>query len=806
VGYLAVGLSFILLYPVAVWLLRGHPFAQSLFGNASLILSAAVVPLVVLRRRHSWSGCQRFFWDVIAVGMILWIVGHIGWAYDQLVLRETSWLQWHTLFSLSAGIGPLIALLARPHQGPRRAIVGSVTMTVAAYCLLAVFVYSYFVLLPSLIPEARPGAQARLLYFVQANRLFLLIGLGVGFWFARETAWRSTYLTLALGVAIGLLLRIGTNQAITRGEYQVGSFYDLAWITPWLFYAFAAAEAPASPEPTYQIDEPREAWSVSLLAVPALLIPMIGYGVLNIESVGEPVDSFRLFLTSLTTVASLGFVTLRLAGQGGELERADARLHLLAGAMEHTGDLILITRPDGTFEHANAAFLRAFGYSRAELTSLNFVDLIEPGMTHVRRDIPAEVRARGVWRGTLRGLRKDGTTFPTACTVTALQDPSGRLTHFVGIERDITEDLQLRDQLVHSERLSAIGELIAGVAHEINNPLQTIIGCTELMLDEPQGANTNDLELVRKEAMRAGQIVRNLLAFARRGAPDRVVVDLNELVQATAELREYHLQQVNIELTLRCAPKPLPVLVNREEIRQVVLNLLLNAERAITDSGANAGSITIETSGAGGNQTVEVTDSGPGISPELRGRIFEPFFTTREVGEGTGLGLSISLGIVSSHGGSLVLVDSPKGARFRLTLPAPAEAFAVPDTGPGGGVARALVVDDDEPIRKLIVKLLERRGFEVSEAQTGESALALAREQRPGIVICAASVPGTSGLELYRQLVPNGTEHAPRFLLISGEQASSEIVASGVPVLVKPFTATDLESALVEAGVAAPRS
>jgi PAS domain S-box-containing protein len=806
VGYLAVGLSFILLYPIAVWLLRGHPFAQSLFGNASLILSAAVVPLVVLRRRHSWSGCQRFFWDVIAVGMILWIVGHFGWAYHQVVLREQSWLQWHTLFSLSAGIAPLMALLARPHQGPRRAVVGSVAMTVAGYCLLAVFVYSYFVLLPSLIPEARPGAQERLLYFVQANRLFLLIGLAVGYWFARATAWRSTYLTLAVGVAIGLLLRIGTNQAISRGEYQVGSFYDLAWITPWLFYAWAAAEAPVSPEPTYQIDEPREAWSVSLLVVPALLIPLIGYGVLNIESVGEPVDSFRLFLTSLTTVAALGFVTLRLAGQGGELERADARLRLLAGAMEHTGDLILITRPDGTFEHANAAFLRAFGYTRAELTSLNFVDLIEPGMTHVRRDIPAEVRARGVWRGMLRGLRKDGTTFPTACTVTALQDPSGRFTHFVGIERDITEDLQLRDQLVHSERLSAIGELIAGVAHEINNPLQTIIGCTELMLDEPQGANTNDLEVVRKEAMRAGQIVRNLLAFARRGAPDRVVVDLNELVQATAELREYHLQQVNIELTLRCAPRPLPVLVNREEIRQVVLNLLLNAEHAITDSGANAGSITVETSGAGGSQTVEVTDSGPGISPELRGRVFEPFFTTREVGEGTGLGLSISLGIVSSHGGTLTLVDSPKGARFLLSLPAHAEAFALPETGGNGGPQRALVVDDDEAIRKLIVKLLERRGFDVSEAQTGESALNLAREQRPGIVICAASLPGTTGLDLYRQLVPNGAQHAPRFLLISGDQASGEIAASGVPVLVKPFTATDLEGALVEAGVAAPRS
>ena len=368
----------------------------------------------------------------------------------------------------------------------------------------------------------------------------------------------------------------------------------------------------------------------------------------------------------------------------------------------------------------------------------------------------------------------------------------------------MTDDLALRDQLVHSERLSAIGELIAGVAHEINNPLQTIIGCTELMLDEPDSSNRQDLELVRKEAMRAGQIVRNLLAFARRGVSDRAPIDLNDLVRATAELRNYHLQQINIELGLRMAPHPLPVAVNREEIRQVILNLLLNAEHAIA-STAESGTITVETSGNGSMQSVEVTDSGPGISPELRGRIFEPFFTTREVGEGTGLGLSISLGIASAHGGKLALVDSPSGARFRLTLPAHAEAITSGVAGPG---VRALVVDDDAPIRKLIVRLLEKRGYEVSEADTGESAMALALDRRPGIVICDTGVPGMTGFDLYRQLAARDAAGAPRFLFISGEKTSAlpaDSDIAGIPVLSKPFTATDLETALVEAGIGAPR-
>jgi PAS domain S-box-containing protein len=806
-GYLAGGLLFLAVYALVGWALRGHDFGLSLFGNATLVWSAGLVLAVIVRRRREWLGCQRLFWDVIAIAMVLWIIGHLGWAYDQILYHEQSWLKWHTIFSLCAGVGPLIALLTWPHRGPRSERVAPVAMTIAAYWLFAVFIYSYFVLVPSLIPSAQTHAQERLLYFVQANRLLLLAGMVGAVWLGRRTSWRSTYLRLAVGVGTGFILRIGTNQAIARGDYQVGSLHDLAWIAPWLCYAWAAIDAPPSmPEPL-EAERPVASSSVMLLALPALLIPLIGYGVLNLESVGEPVDSFRLFLTSLTTVVGLGLVTMRLAAQGGELQRADARLQLLAAATEQTDDLILITRPEGPFEHANAAFLRAFGYTRAELASLSFIDLIEPGMHHVRRDIPEQVRTRNVWRGTLRGLRKDGTTFPAACTITAIRDSVGRVTHFVGVERDITEDLKLRDQLVHSERLSAIGELIAGVAHEINNPLQTIIGCTELMLDEPVGGNQKDLELVRKEAMRAGQIVRNLLAFARRGAPDRVAIDLNDLVRATAELREYHLQQVNITLTLECSPRPLPVLVNREEIRQVILNLLLNAEHALA-SAAPGAAISIQTAGDGVLQTVDVSDNGPGINPELRGRIFEPFFTTREVGEGTGLGLSISHGIASSHGGSLSLVDSRAGARFRLTLPAYADA-AGRLASTAQAALRALVVDHDAEIRKLMVRLLEKRGFAVLEADTGEAAMAAAIDQQPSIVICDTAVPGMTGLDLYRELTKKDPGTAPRFLFITSEKPSGngkESDLAGVPVLAKPFTATDLETALVEAGIASPRA
>jgi two-component system NtrC family sensor kinase len=303
------------------------------------------------------------------------------------------------------------------------------------------------------------------------------------------------------------------------------------------------------------------------------------------------------------------------------------------------------------------------------MSSLHFFDLLERGFDKLGYHIQSEVVARGSWRGTLLHRRRDGSTFPASCTVVALKDPADGITHFVGVERDITEELRLRDQLVHSERLSAVGELVAGVAHEINNPLQTIIGCVELMLDDQKDPQTRrDLDVVRKEAARAGQIVRNLLSFVRRSAPDRVAADLNEIVRATIDLREYHLQQRDIRLVVQYEAGPLPVLVNREEIQQVILNLLLNAEQAIAGA-AGRGTIIVRTESHERSQSVEVSDDGPGISPELRGKVFEPFFSTKDVGEGTGLGLSISHGIASAHGGALELCDTGTGACFKLTLP-----------------------------------------------------------------------------------------------------------------------------------------
>ncbi len=797
--YLSVGLVYVLIYVAGVWAFRAHPTALAVLGNLALLAPPIATCAVILARRRRWAGCQRLFWDTFGIGVGLWVIGHLGSVFEQIVDGRQSWLQWHTLFSLCGGIGPLIALFARPHAGVRRESVGPVGLVVASYGLLAAFIYTYFVLVPAVSPGAA-DPERMLLTLVQVNRALLFGGTVFALAAARRTPWRRTYAFLAAGTGVGFVARILTSLAILRGSYRTGTVYDLAWIIPFLCYMAAALSAPDSTREVAD-DEPVTS-PIATAVVPVFLVPLIGYGVLYVWPMGGALDNFRALLTGLMTVAGLGLLTLRLAAQGGELQRLDARKRLLAAATEQTGDLILITRVDGGVELANDAFVRAVGYSKQELSALAFGDLVEHGFGALLSHVSAEVREHGIWRGTLLRRRRDGSSFPAACTVAALRDASGTITHFVGAERDITQDIKLRDQLVHSERLSAIGELVAGVAHEINNPLQTIIGSVELLLEEPALAGSRrDLEVVRREAARAGQIVRNLLSFVRRSAPNRTPADLNDIVRAVVELRGYHLQQRNIRLVTELSDSAPQVLVNREEIQQIILNLVLNAEQAMTGAGQGS-TITIRCDTQADTATVDVADDGPGVSAEMRGRIFEPFFTTKDVGQGTGLGLSISHGIAAAHNGSLTICGSPHGACFRLSLPLQphVEKAAPAAAGPS---RRVLVVDDEAPIRRLLVRLLERRGFDVEEAETGERALELAGGNPLALVLCDVHLPGVAGKEIYRTLVERHPELARAFVFITGDSSSIELDATlhDVPVLSKPFTGADLQTVLAAVGL-----
>jgi PAS domain S-box-containing protein len=550
-----------------------------------------------------------------------------------------------------------------------------VAILVAATGLFVVFLYAFFVFIPALNPGAGPISLAHLRLLNAAALAVVAAALIVT---AGPSPWRRVYAVLAVAGAASLLLQLADGSVKAADALPTGSLLQLSWLVPFLLGFVAVGVSPPSGPRVEAVENPGP--PPIAIAVPALAVPLIGYSSLVLLPHGTPDSAVRELVAALMTIGGLGLLTLRLYAQGGELQRADARARLLGTAVEQTGDAVLVTRADGRYEHANDAFLRASGYTRDELVAMAPAEPAARGLTSATGPVLDEIRDRGVWRGTTTRRRRDGSTFHAACTIVGLRDAGGRLSHFVAVEHDLSDELRLREQLVHAERLSAMGALIAGIAHEINNPLQTILGSAELLMDE-QPQSHRELDLVRREAARAAQIVRNLLSFVRRTTPDRASMDLNVLVRSTVDLREYHLTRSNISLDVSLHPEPLPVMVNREEIQQVVLNLVLNAEQVL--EAQRGGTIAIRTFPRGGAVVVEVADSGPGIGPELRGRIFEPFFTTKEVGEGTGLGLSISHGIAQSHGGALELCEGRlSGACFELSLPAQFER-PVGDGAPG---------------------------------------------------------------------------------------------------------------------------
>ena len=444
--------------------------------------------------------------------------------------------------------------------------------------------------------------------------------------------------------------------------------YDFTWILPFAFYPWAASLAPASDEEAEQaagqedLARPRP-W---IIFTAVAMLPFLDFGLRHAVP-DEALSGFRDLTTAITVISVLPLLVARIAAERAELRQAGGTMRLLEQVIEQAQDSILVLTPDGRCTHANAAFCRAMGRSREELITLRLRDLMAADGISAE-DIQSLVKSGGTWRGTLTRTRRDGTSFPVAAALTALVDGHGATTHIVSVERDISEERRLREQLIHSERLSAVGQLVAGVAHELNNPLQAIMGLAELMLaggvtPEVRG----DLEQLRADGERAANIVRHLLAFSRLSALERSVADFNEIVRSTLTLRAYELRTANITVQESYGDIPL-IIVNREEIQQVVLNLVLNAEHAVRQTGA-AGTIRVRTGQNGTSTVLEVSDSGPGVPADLVGRIFEPFFTTKSIGEGTGLGLSVSLGIVEAHGGTLTLAPAERGACFALALP-----------------------------------------------------------------------------------------------------------------------------------------
>jgi len=376
---------------------------------------------------------------------------------------------------------------------------------------------------------------------------------------------------------------------------------------------------------------------------------------------------------------------------------------------------------------------------------------------------------------------------------------------------DVTEQQALETQLVQSEKLAAVGQLVSGVAHELNNPLTSIAGLSEFLLEQKElgKKDRGHLQVIQEQAERAGRIVRNLLTFARKGSAERVPVDLNDVIRRTLSLTAYDLklQDITVERELSGA---LPdVFGDRHGLQQVVLNLLTNAAHAVAENPRERPrQITVST-WFDGQVHLRVADTGPGISDEVAQSVFTPFFTTKEPGKGTGLGLSITYSIVESHGGQIALEPrGPRGgAAFRVDLP-PAPADAVrPALTPVHGTPTAtaspsvkrtiLLVDADPAVQRTIKALFARDGHDVEVAGDPQHALDLAQRSSFDLVItdARAMAPGKRGTLLAEELVARMPALRERIIVATGDvrPTTEETLARlGVRYVRKPFNLRDL--------------
>jgi len=416
-----------------------------------------------------------------------------------------------------------------------------------------------------------------------------------------------------------------------------------------------------------------------------------------------------------------------------------------------------------------------------------------------RGDRPAPLIARS--ERLKRSVRINAARIPGATTEQSI----------VVMVEDVTEQQALETQLLQSEKLAAVGQLVSGVAHELNNPLTSITGLSEFLLEQKElgKKDRGHLQVIHEQAERAGRIVRNLLTFARKGSSERVPVDLNDVIRRTLSLMTYDLKLKEISVERELSGALPEVLGDRHGLQQVVLNLVTNAAQAVAENPRErAREISVST-WYDGQVHLRVADTGPGIPDEVLQSVFTPFFTTKEPGKGTGLGLSITYSIVESHGGQITIEprNARGGAVFRVDLPpAPADAARpaltpvhgtpLPDAPPA--VKRTiLLVDADPAVQRTIKALFARDGHDVEVAGDPQHALELALRGGFDLVItdARAMAPGKRGTLLAEELVTRLPALRERIIVATGDvrPSTEETLARlGVRYVRKPFNLRDL--------------
>lgn len=467
----------------------------------------------------------------------------------------------------------------------------------------------------------------------------------------------------------------------------------------------------------------------------------------------------------------------------------------------------------GNFTFVNDALCRRLGHSREELIGMNYRAYTPKERTENTFKTFNQVFRTGQ---PLEGIpavavASDGSLRFVERSIFPITNEEGKTIGFRGISRDITErklaeeerrQLELKAQI--TSRLASVGEMAAGVAHEINNPLTGITGYAQLLMERKNlpADVRSDLEAINDGAQRVAGIVQRLLAFSRQTKPQRKLVDINELIESTLILRAYHLRVSNIDVVTRLAPDFLETVVDPGQIQQVLLNLIVNAETEM-NLAHGKGKLTITTEKTDKTIKVSVKDNGPGIKPEIMDRIFDPFFTTRDVGQGTGLGLSLCYGIVAEHNGKIYAKSQPgKGATFIVELPIVTEVLPIETAKPkirksrNKPKASILVVDDEAVVTDIAKRVLSADGHRVDTTGNALEALSKIKNKKYDLILLDIKMPGMNGIDLYKRIQRTARPLAQKVVFMTGDIMGADtekfLARTRASHIEKPFNSEQL--------------
>ncbi len=522
-------------------------------------------------------------------------------------------------------------------------------------------------------------------------------------------------------------------------------------------------------------------------------------------------------LSLLTHIASQAAVAI-------DSNRHQQQIRTMVRALANSTDCIALVDLGKGMEFVNEAFLRTFGYAWDEVKGKSVDFLWSPKLgTGVPEQIRLEAAGRG-WKGEVRALRRNGEEFPFYLSLASARDRKNQPVALVLIGRDTSQEKRLQLQLIQSEKMVTMGELISGIAHELNNPLTSVLGFAQVGLMEnglsPKAEHV--LRVIERESLRASKIIGNLLAFARQHKPAKVPTDLHALLDAALAIRDYQLRINCVAVTRSYEPNLPRVLADPHQLQQVFLNLILNAEQAILEVRGR-GRLTIESKLAPPERlhscpkvvSIAFTDDGIGIPEENLRKIFDPFFTTKPVGKGTGLGLSVSYAIIAEHGGQIFAKSEPgAGTTFYIELPIP-EKTPSPLIMPASrelaecSPAKILVVEDETEIAEIVQAVLKRDHHQVDWASNGEEALTRLEAKEYDALITDIKMPLLDGVRLHQIVAERWPALLRRIIFMTGDTVSGDtqrfLQQTGSPSLSKPFTIEALLTAVRQILKANPR-